>query len=260
MPKRYAAELDHEPLGWGLAEEDNSDNEVEVFVASFTQAADQLVMTLENRGMTLEEGEREAFLGDLEHLLIGFIIKCRAHPLRTPSMLVATAREIKREPDRLFREMNRYSPDAVAIVYQQFNRIFPGDVLLRWEAEKSGVAPCAETKIAAKAAVDVLRQKAEEQKMGRPRQEEAERFAVKLGALFLNAGGKLGRTRDYLSGQERGPFRQFLQLIIRLVDPLVMTTGHQLNPDTMVRWAQESLLAEGRGRRKRDYLIPYDGK
>lgn len=250
MPKRYEPELDCEPVGWGLAEERDTDTEIEDLAASLYQIADQLVATLEKCGSKLEEDDREAFLRDLERLLIRFVVKCRAHPLRTPNMKLATAREIRRDPDRFFREMQKYSPDVVALVYLEFGRIFPGDVLLRWEAGEEQIAPAPGTKVASRAAIAVLRQKAEGQKLGRPRQKRVKHLAVKLGKLFLNAGGKLGRTHDNVSGEERGPFREFLELVIMLVTPLVLTTGHQLNPDTMVRRAQRKLLAKGRCRKK----------
>lgn len=250
MPTGYEPELDCEPVGWGLAVERDTDTEIEDLAASLYQVADQIVSTLKKCDSTLEEDDREAFLGDLERLLIRFVVKCRAHPLRTPNMKLATAREIRRDPDRFFRDMENYSPDVVALVYREFGRIFPGDMLLRWEAGEEQIVPAPETRIAARAAIAVLRQKAEGQKLGRPRQKRVKRLAVKLGKLFLNAGGKLGRTHDHLSGQERGPFREFLEVIIRLVDLLVTTTGHQLNPDTMVRWAQHKLLARSRSARK----------
>jgi hypothetical protein len=250
MPKRYRPELDCEPVGWGLAEEGYTDTEIVELAASFNQVAHQLLSTLEKCGSRLEEDDREAFFTELELILIQFVFECRAHPLRTPTQLLPTAREIRRDPDGLFREKQYHSPDVVALVYREFNRMFPGDVLLRWEAGEEKAAPTLETKLAAKAAITILRQRAKGQKRGRPPQKLVKRLAVKLGKLFLNAGGKLVRTHDFLSGEERGPFRDFLELIITLVTPLVMTTGHQPNSDTMVRWAQQKLLPRDRGRKK----------
>lgn len=250
MPTRYQPETDYKPLGWGLAEECDTDTEIEDLSAALHRAADRLVFPLEQCGCKLEEDDREAFLGDLERLIIRFVVKCRAHPLRTPAMLLPTARQIRRNPGGFFGEIEKYSPDVVVLVYREFGRIYPKDMLLEWEAGKEKAAPVSQAKVAAKAAIDTLKQKAESGKLGRPRQKRVKRLAVKLGKLFLNAGGKLGRTYDYNSGQERGPFREFLEQIIGLVEPLIMATGHHLNPDTMVRRAQKKLLGEGRGRRK----------
>jgi hypothetical protein len=250
MPKRYEPELDCEPVGWGVAAEGHTDTEIEELAASFHMVADELVSTVKKCNSKLEEDDGEAFLAELELMLIRFVVECRAHPLRTPAQLLPTARKIRRDPDRFFRDMKNYSPDVVALVYRELGRIIPGEALLRWEDGSDRVDPGPETKIAAKAAVAILREEAKEQELGRPRQDRVKRLAEKLGKLFLNAGGKLGRTHDFLTGEERGPFREFLELVIGLVTPLVETTGHRLNPDTMLRHAQRKLLLGDRGRKK----------
>jgi hypothetical protein len=251
MPKRYKPELDFEPLGWGRVGEGDVDTDIENLATTLQEAADLLVAKLEECGTNLEEDDREEFLTDLELFLIRFVADCRAHPLRTSNQLLPTVREIRRDPEKFFREMNSYSPEAIALVYQEYQKAFPGDPeLLRWEAAGDQHTPAANIKMAAKAATVMLRGEAKLQGRGRLPLKRVEQLAVDLGRLFLNHGGRLGRSHDFLTGEERGPFRGFLEIIASLVSPLVRRTGHHLNCDTMVRRAQGKLLPKGQGRKK----------
>jgi hypothetical protein len=177
---------------------------------------------------------------ELRFLLIRFLAECRAHPKRTPNMLLGTVKEIRGDPAKFLLRVSDYSPEAVALVYSAYRRLFPEQPdLAAFEAGLECAVEASNIRSAADAAIAVLEQAAEERGRGRSRIKLVEDLSAELGKLFVGFDGHLKRT---VHDGESGPFHAFLTVVAELVRPFLRDTGYTLTPETMVGFARKALV------------------
>lgn len=242
MPTRYEPELDHKPLGWGSEALGDKDTEVERLVSNLRANKARIVDAFQQCGVELQYDELPPLLLNLQLLLIKFVAKCRAHPLRTPRQLLPTVKEIRHDPQAFLDKMEDYSPEVVALVLEICLRLFPGKYDLETFELGRGTAPdIADIAHAADVAVSVLEEDAKCQKKGRPNMHLVDKLSVKLGKQFRGLGGHLRRT---VHDQESGPFLSFVEAAVSPARLLVSLSGYSLNAETMVRHAREARRAK----------------
>lgn len=244
MPKAYEPELDHKPLGWGSETRGEEDTEVERLVAALRSNEGAIKDAFLKSGIDLESDDLPELLVRLQLLLIQFVAECRAHPVRTARQILPTVVETKHDPPAFLSTMETYSPEAVALVYEMYQLIFPGKCDLEAFEWGRGPAPeAADIAIAADAAIALLEQEAKAQGRGRPKMGLVEGLAVALSKQFRGLGGSLGRTY-HRGGLEQGAFLDFVEAIIGPARTLVALSGYSLTAATMVRQAQEALARD----------------
>ena len=257
MPRRYKPELDHRPLRWGKVRHDSHGKDqyrgrsheddgkqvadqaadVETLVGGLMQSAGKIRSAFGACGVELQDDDLEPLIDRLQVIMVRFVAECRAHPLRTPAQLLPTVKAVQQDPGAFLERMEAYSPEGVAIVYQQYRKLFPGKGDLAAFEAGAGPAPDKDDiKRAAEAAVLMLEQEAELQGRGRPKRERVERLARTLGRQFTGLGGHLRRT---VHDGESGPFLAFLEAVVGPARALVSVTGYSLTPATMVRFPRE---------------------
>lgn len=256
MPTLYKAELQHEPLEWGVRERrrqrgeaaDSStalarpgkDRDVIGFLWALRSRREAIIAALGKCGVELGRTDRAAFLTEVRFLLAMFVAECRAHPLRTPMMLLPTVKAIRRDPIGFLAKVEDFSPEAVALVYQEYRRLFPARRdLAAFEAGLADPPEAADIALAADAAIAVLEQEADARGKGRTYMKPVEELAVDLGKLFLGYDGHLRRT---VHEHESGPFHEFLTVIAEPLRPMLRDTGYTLTPKTMVDFARKALV------------------
>lgn len=238
MPTRYKPELDHEPLGWGSEEGGDADAEVERLVAGLRANTNRIVGAFRQCGVELEYDDVGPLLTRLQVLMVKFVAECRAHPMRTARRLRRTVTEIQRNPEAFLRDVGRYSPEASALVYEMFLRLFPGTCDLA--AFEAGIGPApgiANLVRAADAAISVLEHEAERQGKGRPKMALLDQLAMELARQFQGSGGHLRRTVHI---EETGPFFSFVEAVVSPARQLVGVSGYSLTTRVIVQRARDS--------------------
>lgn len=242
MPTRYKPERDHRPLGWGSAERGEADPEVERLVAGLRSNTERIGGAFRQCGRELAYDDLDPLLDRLQVIIIRFVAECRAHPMRTARQLLPTVKEIRQDPERFLIDVGKYSPEAVAIVYEMFLLLFPGKLdLAAFEAGEGSVPSAHDIWAAADVAVGLLEQEAERQNPGRPKMVLVDELAASLAGQFRGLGGHLRRT---VSETESGPFLSFVEAVVEPARTLVGVSGYSLNPVTMVRWAHKNVRAD----------------
>lgn len=240
MPKRREPELDHKPLGWGSRPRNKGDKEVALLVQALKSNRPAIRKAFKACGVALKADDAAALFERLQVILIKFVASCRAHPLRTARQLLPTVEAISTDPEAFLATMDTYSPEAVALVYDMYLRLFPDRRDLQAFETGNGPAPeSGDIACAADAAIAILEEEAKAQGRGRPKMELVEDLAVALGKQFIGLGGNLGRTY-HRSGHERGAFLDFIEAVVGPARGLVRLSGYSLTPETMVRQAQQA--------------------
>jgi len=190
----------------------------------------------------LEYDDRERILTDIVSVLTRFVLTCDALPLRTPNMMLATANEIKRNPQKFLNLSERFDPEVNAMVLDEAARLSATTNVAIQEFELGlGIGPPpSEIARAADNVVQLLENR-RVSKIGRPHLGLQAELAVSLGRVFRSKGGKI--TRITFDG-ESGPFHNFLDVLLPIVRKFARKAGFDLNVTTMVEKAQKVLGLE----------------
>ena len=167
----------------------------------------------------LDDDDLGTFVGNVKLALMYFALDCNALPLRTPRRLMATVKHIAKHPAEFLSSMGSYDPEAAALVIgacaamSTHNR----NALLQFEIG-NGAGPLPSDIVRAAAIVlERLEATASGQRRGgRPELVLQRELAMDLAMKFLNRGGKVTRT---VGDGETGPFHEFLELLLPLIQP-----------------------------------------
>lgn len=230
MGRHYGAILSHVPLDYG--------DTLEEIGQHLVQKRQEFVDLFQRwRLGPLEFDDSSALIDQLERRLVGFVHDCCALPNRTPNQLMPTVKLIARNPSDFLRNMNRYDPEATALVYSAFGDVSEEN---RKELEEFewGRGPAPQLEEIAKAASEVL---AYLRGLTRQRSRRGGQHLVLQGSLvwdlariFIGYGGRVTqinrwvdtRSPEYFS--EDAPFPAFLELVLPPVRPLAAKAGFRM--------------------------------
>lgn len=232
MPKRYTPLTDYESLDYG-ADLDAIEAHV---IGSSGAIREQLLQC----GVDLEDIDLERLTSDAIMNLTKFALDCNARVSRSPRKLMATLREIGRDPQAFCENPERYDPEAKTMVLGEAARLTyeNENFIQQWDFDGGPIPNEVQIEDAVPLAIEILRAEVEKMKSGRPKLAFQSNLARDLGVIFQAQGGKLRRDPKQL---HKLPFRSFLELMIGVVRPFALKAGFVLSATTMIEDAQKQL-------------------
>jgi len=194
-------------------------------------------------GKHLESDDKERIVTDIVTILTRFVLNCDALPVRTSNMMIATASEIAKNPQKFLDLSERFDPEVNAMILDAAARFSAATnaSVQKFELGEGNGPPSEDIAKAASNVIQFLqRRTGTKAKVGRPYLGLQTDLAVALGRVFRNHGGKITRTTH---DGESGPFHEFLEVLLPAVRPFAQKAGFDLNVMTMVVKAQRVLGA-----------------
>jgi len=182
------------------------------------------LVAIAGEGRPLDDDEGEELRGQIFRSLFWFTTACAARPIRSLNQLLVTLRDIERKSDQFIRDLTRYDPKAVDMVFRYYGR---RPELARFEIGNASLIP-SEISLAAAFAVHEIEQQATKGRRGRPEDDLLTNFAFKAFILFQACGGKPTTTRG-------GRFWRFVELLRTAVIDVALAAGSSLTVESVVR-------------------------